>query len=116
MKALTYANFEVSHEFMRSELTNPEKVCAEIAVVGGIMVNLPGNLSDRFVPMTFEVLDCATGELTDMHHAFAMERPELSFGSDKKRSPLLTEAARNIRDQAAAGEQVKLPKKEQSCA
>jgi len=102
MKALAYANFEISHQLLSKQLASPEKVCAEIAVVGGIMVNLPGNLDDQFIPLTFEVLDCTTGEITDCFHRFGRTRPEHAFGSSAPRGAFFEEQAGEIRKALAA--------------
>eukprot|EP00420_Gonyaulax_spinifera_P024831 CAMPEP_0197916214 /NCGR_PEP_ID=MMETSP1439-20131203/81570_1 /TAXON_ID=66791 /ORGANISM="Gonyaulax spinifera, Strain CCMP409" /LENGTH=253 /DNA_ID=CAMNT_0043538217 /DNA_START=1 /DNA_END=758 /DNA_ORIENTATION=- len=93
MKALSMANFEISHDLLRQQLTNPEGVCSEIAVVGGIMVNLPGNLHDHFVPVTFEVLDCKTGEVMDKFSEFGVEPMKHVFGSASLREPFFAKAA-----------------------
>jgi hypothetical protein len=103
MKALAYANFEVSHQLIREMMTAPEKVCAEVAVVGGIMVNLPGNLEDRFVPLTFELLDCSTGEIKDYCDRFGQARPGCEFGSNKPREPFFVPQASAIKDKLVQG-------------
>jgi len=104
MKALAYANFEVSHQLIRDMMTAPEKVCAEVAIVGGIMVNLPGNLEDRFVPLTFELLDCSTGEIKDYSDHFGQARLDhLEFGSSKPREPFFVPQASAIKDKLLQG-------------
>jgi len=97
MKGLSYANFEVSHELLRQQLTQPERFCSEIAVVGGIMVNLPGNLHDHFVPMTFEVLNCKTGEIKDEFAKFGVEPVKHIFGTATVREPFFGKAAMEIK-------------------
>jgi len=96
MKALVYANFELSHDYIRKQLTSPENVCREIVVLGGIMVNLPGNLEDRFVPITFEHLDCRTGKVENLFGHFGLERTEHVFGSTELRQPFFQDIAQQI--------------------
>lgn len=103
MRALAYANFEISHQLMREMMTAPEKVCNEVAIVGGIMVNLPGNLEDRFVPLTFELLDCQTGEVTDYFDRFEQERPSHAFGTKKLRETFFAPQASAIKGKLLQG-------------
>jgi len=98
MKALAYANFEIAHDFVGMQMVHPERVCSRIAVLGGIMVNLPGHIDDRFVPMTFEVLDCRTGEVQDLFHTLGKERTreaEYIFGSEESRRPFFQDISSN---------------------
>jgi len=103
MKALAYANFEVSHNLMRELVSSPEKVCSEVAIVGGIMVNLPGNLDDRFVPLSFELLDCSTGEITDYFDRFGQARTSRKFGTAEPRDAFFLEQAKQIKENLQKG-------------
>eukprot|EP01062_Namystynia_karyoxenos_P022710 TRINITY_DN18727_c0_g1_i1.p1 TRINITY_DN18727_c0_g1~~TRINITY_DN18727_c0_g1_i1.p1 ORF type:complete len:1014 (+),score=254.31 TRINITY_DN18727_c0_g1_i1:70-3111(+) len=74
-RALVYANFEVVSDYLRRIIRRPEERCVEIAVVGGIMVNLPEPFDDRFVPLVFECYDCRTGEVHDLFKQAFEEDP-----------------------------------------
>uniref|UniRef100_A0A7S2LHL6 Uncharacterized protein n=1 Tax=Zooxanthella nutricula TaxID=1333877 RepID=A0A7S2LHL6_9DINO len=88
MKALAYANFEISHDYIRQQISKPEGVCKEIAILGGIMVNLPGELGDRFVPITFEALDCRTGRHENLFASLGLgQAAPHRFGSSELRRP-----------------------------
>lgn len=65
-RALVYANYHAVREYLRSIMSAPEKVCKMLVVLGGIMVNLPAPFEDRFVPLTFQVLDCETGAIEEL--------------------------------------------------
>eukprot|EP00756_Hemistasia_phaeocysticola_P025749 Hpha_TRINITY_DN16022_c3_g1::TRINITY_DN16022_c3_g1_i1::g.118659::m.118659 len=64
-RGLVYANFDVVADYLRAIMKVPAN-CKEIAVVGGLMLNLPTPFEDRFVPLVFEVLDCESGNVTDL--------------------------------------------------
>jgi len=95
---LAFANFELSHNYLCEQVVKPEEVCSEIAIFGGVMINLPGNLEDRFVPLTFELLDCRTGEVQDLFHTLGKERTREAgnvFGSEESRRPFFQDISSN---------------------
>jgi len=94
MVELAYANFEVSHEFIRNQVTSPQKVCKEIAIIGGIMLNLPGHIPDRFIPLTFELLECSTGHTHDLFSHLECDRRMMDIAPFfQDQSILITEPA-----------------------
>eukprot|EP00756_Hemistasia_phaeocysticola_P027765 Hpha_TRINITY_DN16135_c3_g2::TRINITY_DN16135_c3_g2_i1::g.8130::m.8130 len=66
-RGLVYANFDVVANYLRAIMKNPGyPACVEIAVIGGLMLNLPTPFEDRFVPLVFETMDCETGDVKDL--------------------------------------------------
>lgn len=60
------------------------------------MVNLPGYIDDRFVPMTFEVLNCRTGEVEDLFEVTFGGEKAMKFGSEEVRRPIFEKASEAI--------------------
>lgn len=67
---LVYSNYEIARNYLRQIIVSPEKNCSEIGIVGGIMVNLPDGIDDRFVPLDFEVLNGSTGRVDSFTSSF----------------------------------------------